>query len=142
MKKILTLLSFTILVFCMPGCNFDSTMPRTYVYFDTYQEICNHVLSGYIKPFRSDLTEEEYEAKIDTGELSDYGFHYRNYLVADLIGADEKIIEGSYLINIHGQNDASPYEIDQSLPLIFIYQIENGERIYRVLLEIRACSKN
>jgi hypothetical protein len=116
-------------------------MPRTYVYFDTYQEICNHVLSGYVKPMRSDLTEEEYETKIDTGELANYGFHYRNYLVADLIGADEKIIEGCYLIRIPGINDASPYEIDKTLPLISIYQIEDGEGLYRVLLDIRSCSE-
>ncbi|HHU79816.1 MAG: hypothetical protein ACOX40_04145 [Bacilli bacterium] len=141
LKRLLSLVIIFSFLLCLYGCPNGAVLPRTYVYFDTYEEIKNHITSGYIKPIRPDLTEEEYQEKCESDEFRDHGFHYRNYILSDILEADEKINDGCYMIYIHGFTNVSPYEISRTYRLTFIYDVD-GEGLYQIILEILPVSKS
>jgi hypothetical protein len=141
LKRLLSLVIIFSFLLCLYGCPNGAVLPRTYVYFDTYEEIKNHITSGYIKPIRPDLTEEEYQEKCESDEFRDHGFHYRNYILSDILEADEKINDGCYMIYIQGFTNVSPYEISRTYPLCFIYDVD-GDGVYQILLVISPVSKS
>lgn len=143
MKKVFILAFSFFIIFFITGCTryFDSTIPCTYVYFDSYQELYEHISSGYMRPLRPELSEEEYEELVVKGELKNYGLHYRNYVSADIARFDPKINYECYLLFNKNGNDASPYDINGNQDLIYLYQIKSGEGLYLIALETKPWSK-